>query len=356
MASERIDRREFVSAAAAAGLNVAGRRGSPEQGRGKVAPGAEVPAEVRRTRSYNPEMEYRQLGRTGLWISAVSMGGHWKRIPYRHGSPEFKRNRREVIYAAMDHGINYIDACCAPEVAVYAEALGKRREEIYFGFDWTLARDPRVAGSLQRLKQGLEEGMRRSGLEYVDLWRITLREHTPANTEREIENVMAAFDWAKRTGKARFTGVSTHHRPWIAEAVAKYPEIEVVITPYAAGSKERPHGSMFEAIRRHKVGLIGIKPFASGTLFLSRGQPDSKTKEEDDRRARLALRYVLCCDVLTAAIPGLITVDQVRNAAAAIKERREFDLAERQYFQRLSGEMWANLPEHYQWLRQWRYV
>ena len=44
-------------------------------------------------------------------LSVVSMGGHWKRIPCKPGSDEFKKNRREVIAAALDHGINYIDAC-----------------------------------------------------------------------------------------------------------------------------------------------------------------------------------------------------------------------------------------------------
>jgi len=33
-----------------------------------------------RTRSYNPQMKYRLLGRTGLWISSVCLGGHWKRV------------------------------------------------------------------------------------------------------------------------------------------------------------------------------------------------------------------------------------------------------------------------------------
>ena len=41
----------------------------------------------------------------------------------------------------------------------------------------------------------------------------------------------------------------------------------------------------------------------------------------------MVLRYVLRCDVLTGAIPGLITIDQVKNAAAAVKERRQFDVA-----------------------------
>ena len=185
---------------------------------------------------------------------------------------------------------------------------------------------------------------------------MTMREQTTRNTEKEIETVMAALEWAKRTGKARFTGISTHHRPWIAEAVAKYPQLEVIVTPYSAGSKEKPVGSMFEALRNHDVGFIGIKPFASGSIFKSGGKPDSATRQEDDERARLALRYVLCCDVLSCAIPGLITVEQVKNAAAAVKERRQFDVAEAERFDALVAEMWANLPENYQWLRHWEWV
>jgi hypothetical protein len=110
----------------------------------------------RKTRSYNENMEYRRLGRTGFMISAVSMGGHWKKIPYKPGSEEFKKNRRDVVYACLEHGINYIDACSPSEVAVYSEALKGRREEIYLGFESTGARNPEIAGSLDKLKQGLD--------------------------------------------------------------------------------------------------------------------------------------------------------------------------------------------------------
>jgi aryl-alcohol dehydrogenase-like predicted oxidoreductase len=138
--------------------------------------------------------------------------------------------------------------------------------------------------------------------------------------------------------------------------VARYPQLEVVITPYAAGSKEKPVGSMFDAFRKHDVGFIGIKPFASGALFASQGTPDSATRQEDDERARLALRHVLCCDLLAAAIPGLITVDQVKNAAAAVKERRQFDMAEAARHQQLTTEMWRNLLPSCHWLRDWEWV
>jgi len=321
------------------------------------AAAASTPApDPRHTRSYNEDMEYRRLGRTNLMLSVVSMGGHWKKIPYAPGSDDFKKNRRQVINAALDHGINYIDACSTGEVSVYAEAVRDRREEIYFGFDWGGARKPEIAGSLDKLKQSLDEGLRQSRLDYVDLWRLTLREQTTRNSQREIENVVAALDWGKRTGKARATGVSTHHRPWIAEAVAKYPQLEVVVTPYSAGSREKPVGSMFDAFRKHDVGFLGIKPFASGTLFVSLGVPDSPTRREDDDRARMALRHVFGCDVLSAAIPGLMTVDQVKNAAAAVQESRRLDTAESRRHREMAAAMWRNLPPDYGWLRDWQWV
>ena len=336
-------RRDFLRAAAGAALLP------------PLAP-ALPPPDPRKTRSYNPDMEYRPLGRTGLMISSISIGGHRKRIPFKTNSEEFRRNRRDVMNACLDRGINYVDACSAGEVMVYAEAVKDRREEVFMGFDWTLGRDPAIAGSLDRMKQGLDEGLKKSGLDYVDLWRVTLREQTTQNSEREIETVMAALEWGKKTGKSRFTGIATHHRPWIAAAVAKYPQIEVVVTPYSAGSKEKPSGSMFDALRKLNVGMIGIKPFASGNLFSNRGTPDSPTRQDDDQRARMALRYVLCSDVLSASIPGLITVDQVKNAAAAVRERRQFEKAEIARYEKLTAAMWQRLPEDYTWLRNWEWV
>ncbi len=343
---DRSSRRDFIRSAA-------GTAGAAALGDNALALSA---PDVRKTRSYNANMEYRRLGRTGLMISAISIGGHWKRIPYKPSSDEFRKNRRDVMNACLDHGVNYVDACSANEVMVYAEAVKGRREEVFMGFDWTMARAPEIAGSLDRLKQGLDDGLKKSGLDYVDLWRITLREQTTQNSEREIETVMAALEWGKKTGKARFTGIATHHRPWIADAVAKYPQIEVVVTPYSAGSKEKPVGSMFDALRKQDVGMIGIKPFASGNLFASRGTPDSPTRRDDDQRARMALRYVLCCDVLSASIPGLITVEQVNNAVAALKERRQFESAELKAYERLTAGMWQKLPAGYNWLRGWEWV
>ena len=358
MASEHVNRRQFVqgSAAVAAGAAIGGKvAGSAEQADAASA----APSDPTKTRSYNENMEYRRLGRTGLWLSAVSIGGHWKKIASRYGSDDFKKNRREVLAACMDHGINYIDACWDQEVIAYGEAIKGRRDDIFFGYSFG-AHESRFrdwGSTLAKMKEGFEMGLKAGGLDHVDLWRITMHEQTSRrNTPEEIEIAIEVLDWAKKSGKARFTGVSTHDRPWISEAVAKYPQLEVIVTPYTAGSKQKPTGSMFEAFAKNDVGFIGIKPFASGAVFKSRGVPDSATKTDDDERARMVLRYVLSCEQLTAAIPGLVTIDQVKNAAAAIKERREFNEDEQAVYDEMTKDMWAKLPQDYQWLRDWEWV
>jgi len=357
MADHHVSRRQFVKGSAAAATVAVAATNTDEAAAAPVKP--EASAEAKKTRSFNENMEYRRLGKTGLWISAVSIGGHWKKIKYRYGTDDFKKNRREVLAACMDHGINYIDACWNQEVYAYGEAIKGRRDDIFFGFSCGAneTRFPQWANSLEKMKQGFEDGLKRGGLEHADLWRITMHEQTSRrNTEKEIEIAMEALAWAKKKGIARFTGVSSHDRPWIAKAIEKYPQLEVIVTPYTAATKEKPTGSMFDSLKKNDVGMIGIKPFASGSVFKSRGAPDSATKKEDDDKARLVLRYVMCNDVLTAAIPGLVTIDQVKNAAACVKERRELDLAEMEQLEQIRKEMWANMPESYKWLKDWEWV
>jgi aryl-alcohol dehydrogenase-like predicted oxidoreductase len=168
--------------------------------------------------------------------------------------------------------------------------------------------------------------------------------------------MVEALEKAKKQGKARFIGFSSHDRRWIKFMIEYFPQIEVVLFPYTAKSKVAPEDSLFPAIKKCDIGVFGIKPFASNSLFKGSSAPNDSHAEEDDQRARMALRYILCNDAITAPIPGLISPHQVNNAAQAVKERRELDLAEAQELKKNMDRAWANLPAHYQWLKNWEYV
>ncbi len=177
------------------------------------------------------------------------------------------------------------------------------------------------------------QGELRRGPEGSRAWNTSTCGGSPASsraastTEAEIEEVVKALDWAKKSGRARFTGISSHDRPHIKRLIEKYPEqFEVICTPYTAKTKVvEDESGLWAAMKKHDVGWFGIKPFASNSLFKGDSSPDSPHAEEDNRIARLALRYILCNPAITAPIPGLITPQQVDNAALAVAERRELD-------------------------------
>jgi aryl-alcohol dehydrogenase-like predicted oxidoreductase len=329
--------------------------------------------------NFNGNMDYRRLGKTGLMVSAVCLGGHWKRIanivgPSVEGgcgycktdfanaeNPAFLKNRHEVVSRCIELGINYIDACSGPEVTAYSKVLKGRRDKIYLGYSWD-RKEPRYKEyrTVAKLLEGLDESLKQTGLDYVDLWRVTLpQEGLPDLGEltRVEEATFGALAKARKQGKVRFTGISTHNRAWLKSVIEQYPEeLQVACTPYTANTKELPTDSVFSAIRKNNVGIFGIKPFADNALFKGDGTPRSQFKEEDNQRARLAIRYILGNPAITAPIAGLITMEQVENAAKAVMERRKLDHAEMRRLETVSAEMWANLRPSHRWLRNWEYA
>lgn len=304
---------------------------------------------------YNPDMEYRRLGKTNLMVSAVCLGGHWKRINVM--KQDFDRNRKDIVDRCMDVGINFIDACCRNEVLAYSKALKGRRDKMYMALSYCSkeTRNSRYR-TTKKLMESFDSLMKESGQDYTDIWRITCFEPGGKHDFNTSCELVAALEKAKKQGKARHIGISSHDRRWHQMMIEQFPQLEVILFPYTSMSKVAPKESLFDAAKKCDVGIFGIKPFASNSLFKGDSSPDSPHAEEDDRKARLAIRYILCNPMMTAPIPGLISKHQVDNMAKAVKERRQLDVAEKAELEEASQKMWANLPANYQWLKDWQYV
>ena len=332
MEDKRVTRRRLMRDGAMVAAGVAVGLGAKNAGA--------APVNTSRILNYNPNIEYRRQGKTNLMVSAVCLGGH---------SRSKQEERNEIVSRAIDVGINYIDACTRGEVIRDSKALKGRRDKMYLALSHcgNEIRQPEFRTS-KKLLEVLDGLLKESNQEYTDLWRVTCYEPGGRHSFNTACELVDALEKAKKQGKARFIGFSTHDRRWIKFMIEYFPQIDVVCFPFTTMSKRAQTDSVFEALKKHDVGAFGIKPFAAGSLF-------RKDREENNRRARLAIRYILHSNTVIP-IPGMNSIDYVDNAAKAVMERRQLDLKETAELDGANKQAWAALPGSYQWLKNWEYV
>jgi aryl-alcohol dehydrogenase-like predicted oxidoreductase len=384
MNDDRMSRRDFirngslVAAGSVAGLLTKGC-------------GSGVSKSPARTKivNYHQQMHYHRLGKTGLYISEVSLGGHWKdRSGGRYWDtfandevPEdVAKNRSEVISACIDAGINYLDITTAAECLSYGVALKGRRHKMIVGADDHRLgpRNPKNR-TLKALLHNIDECLRRLQMDYLDIWRVQAKTDG-TNTDEEVAIMVEAFEKAHKVGKALHFGISTHSRPWAQHVIEEFPQVEMFIFPCSAKTRVKGAAptkdsveevnpgygadqaqSIFEVAQRRDVGIVTIKPFFGGSLFKSYGKDTFPimgvgSKRENDL-ARLTLQCILTNKAITATVPGLSTIYEVENAARA-SYTRELGMApaEKDWLMETTNSRWANLPAEYCWLRDWEVI
>ncbi len=330
MGHEQMSRREFVRDVAATAAVVATGLGAT----------ATAQSDTSKILCYNQNMEYRRLGKTNIMVSAVGLGGH---------SRSNDEERRDIISRCMDAGINYIDACWDNEVKRDAKALKGRRDKVYLALSHG-AKEVRSEEfrTSKKLLESLDELLKDSGQDYADLWRITCLEPGGRHTFNTSCEIVDALEKAKKAGKARFIGFSSHDRRWIKFMIEYFPQIEVVCFPFTTMTKKAPEDSVFDAMKKCDVGAFGIKPFAAASLFAG-------GRDENNQRGRLAIRYILHTNTVVP-IPGMNTPAEVQNVVKAVTERRQLDVKETAELEQAGKQTWASLPADYQWLKNWEYV
>jgi len=334
MSQEQLNRRDFMRTAAVSAAGLAAGVILAKQD--AVAQTADTSKII----NYNENMEYRRQGKTNWMVSAVCLGGH-------SGSED--KERQEIVSRAIDLGVNYIDSCTGHEVRRDAKALKGRRDKMYLGFS-NIGQEPRNEEyrTAKAMLSGLDSLLQAASLEYADLWRITCLEPSGRHSFNTCCEIAEAIETAKQQGKVRFGGFSAHDRRWIKFMVEYFPTIDCVCFPFTTMSKRAQTDSVFPALKQCDVGVFGIKPLAAGSLFTG-------DQQEDDRRARLAIRYILNSNTVIP-IPGINSLHEMDNVVRAITERRELDLAEQTELESIGRETFAKLPRRYQWLRDWEYV
>jgi aryl-alcohol dehydrogenase-like predicted oxidoreductase len=303
-------------------------------------------------------MEFRHLGRSGLYVSEISYG-NW----LTHGSQIEEEQASACVRAALDHGITTFDTADVYAAGRAEEVLGRalkgeRREglEVFTKVYWTMG-DGRNDRGLARkhMMEGIDASLRRLQMDYVDLYQAHRYD-----TETPLEETMQAFADIVRAGKAFYIGVSEWTAEQIREAKALADELGVSLV-----SNQPQYSALWRVIEAEVVptceslgiGQVVWSPIAGGVLtgkykpgaappegsraagadnetmrfmrdeVLDRiGQLEPLAKEVDLSLAALAVAWVLQNANVSSAIIGATRPEQVTDNVKAAGVTLDADL------------------------------
>ncbi len=312
-------------------------------------------------------MKYNRCGRSGLKLSAVSLG-----LWHNFGGVDVFENGRSILRHAFDNGITHFDLAnnYGPPYGSAEENFGK-----IFKQDFKPYRDQLVIstkagydmwpgpygnwGSRKYLLASLDQSLQRMGLDYVDIF----YSHRP-DPETPLEETMGALAQAVRQGKALYAGISNYPADRTREAAKILGDLGVPCLIH------QPKYSMFErwveeglldVLEEEGIGCIPFSPLAQGLLtnkylkgipegsraakswgFLKAEQVEpaigkvQKLNELAEQRgqtlAQMALAWILKDERVTSVLIGASSVQQLDDNISMLNQldfsREELDLIE----------------------------
>lgn len=295
-------------------------------------------------------MQYRRCGKSGLKLSAISLG-----LWHNFGHVDQLDNCSNILKLAFDHGITHFDLAnnYGPPPGSAEENFGRLLKRDFSGYRNEMIISTKAGytmwdgpygdwGSKKYLVSSLDQSLKRLDLNYVDIF----YHHRP-DPETPLEETMAALDLIVRQGKALYVGIS-NYKP--AEAARAIELLKALGTPCII---HQPKYSMYERwiedglldlLGNEGVGCIPFSPLAQGMLtdkylrgipedsraakshgFLQKDQITAERLEQlnalnaiaesrGQKLAQMALSWILRDDRITSVLVGASKPEQLADS------------------------------------------
>ena len=260
-------------------------------------------------------MEYRQLGKYGVKVSEVALGG-W----LTQGRSIDDSVTEAIVHRAFDLGINFFDSADVynrgeAEKSLAKAIVGMKREDLFIATKcyFPMSDRPNDQGlSRKHIHESVHNSLRRLALDYVDLFQFHRYDDSVP-----FEEMVRAVDDLVRQGKILYWGVSE----WPAWAI-----VDLCHTARACGCvlpvsnqpcynmlTRRIEPEVLPACERMGMGQVVFSPLAQGVLtgkYLPDQAPPAKSRGADSD-SNMFMDLLLTSEVLT----------KVQKLAAFTKER-----------------------------------
>jgi aryl-alcohol dehydrogenase-like predicted oxidoreductase len=293
-------------------------------------------------------MEYRQLGRSGLRVSLLGLGGN------TFGRYADQATTTAIVSQALELGVTFFDTADVYGTGVSEELLGKalagRRERALIAtkVGMQMSEQPNDSGSSRaHVIASCEASLRRLQTEAIDLYQIHRFDPTTP-----LEETLGALDDLVRAGKVRYIGCSNYaawqvvRALWVSDRrnLARYVSVQ---PEYNLLSRD-VEGELVPCCLQLGLGLIPYLPLAAGVLtgkykpgaeppegtrghnnprFVSRLRPetleavqrlDAWARERGHTVGELAIAWLASRPAVSTVITGVTKPEQVAANARAV--------------------------------------
>ncbi len=252
---------------------------------------------------------YRDFGSTEQKVSEIGFGAMNMRDP-------------ELVHAAIDKGINYIDTAHGYMKGVNEEIIGQvmktKRDKVFL----TTKISPR---NPENMSEMIETSLRRLQTDHVDL--LLLHGYGIKNREQVLENAMLKiFDDARDKGYTRFVGFSTHKfDDEISEAALESKFWEAVLVPYNYISPPSVTAAI-KKVREAGLAVIGMKNLLNYNTRPRKSLEDIReNKNSPVTYAQAHLKWVLSNNYIDTIIPGVTSFEQLQENISIMGKKMSYE-------------------------------
>ncbi|MDP3960183.1 MAG: L-glyceraldehyde 3-phosphate reductase [Pseudorhodobacter sp.] len=323
-------------------------------------------------------MTYRRCGRSGVKLSAISLG-----LWHNFGDDTPHATKQALCRTAFDLGITHFDLAnnYGPPPGSAEAAFGEILRTDFKGLRDELLISSKAGylmwngpygewGSRKSVIASCDQSLRRMGLDHVDIF----YSHR-FDPETPLEETMGALDFIVRSGRARYAGISSYNSARTREAVAMLAALGtpcLIHQPsYNLLNRWVEHDGLKDTLTELGIGSIAFTPLAQGILtrkYLNGIPPGSRASQgksldpamitpralasvraldalaqtRGQSLAQMALAWVLRDGGITSALIGASRPEQIVDCAGAIANL-DFTAAELAEIDRIAAEEDVNL-------------
>lgn len=263
----QISRRDLLKSASLGALVIGAESAVSAQEQSKSKETA-APKQKTEDRNKNITLPRRRLGRTNMMVTTISSGGVGIQDP-------------AILERAIELGINYIDTAPAygDSETVFGEVMKKRRGEVFLATKWV----PLADWSVEQCLASLDKSLKRLQTDHIDLMQLHSVDTSPSTKDSPLDgykrmdnpNLRKAMEKAKKDGKVRYFGVSSHNtnrKELLIHAIDTGLFDAILVAFNYNNYQSAGIADLLAHAKKHDIGVIGMKAGA-GSISAPKAAP-----------------------------------------------------------------------------------